>query len=82
MSRHDGIDGSRKTGHGLCHRCGWKGAVAKTSRQERRALGVDASVRRLCSECLTDLARKRLGTSEQTARHTIRLKRGHHRDVA
>ena len=48
-------DSDGRTSTGRCHRCGWSGTVVHVPRKERKALGLDRSVARLCPECLTDL---------------------------
>lgn len=59
--------GFRKLRPGTCHRCGWRGSVAKILRGERRELRIDRSVRRMCIECTEELrqARSRSGSSAQ-----------------
>jgi hypothetical protein len=54
---------ARRPRYGTCHRCGWKGPVAKVSRRERRNLEIGRSFGRLCDECVSDL----LGAQDATA---------------
>jgi len=41
--------------HGVCHRCGWRGEVAKVSRRDRRRANSETTYGRLCEECSTEL---------------------------
>lgn len=43
--------------HGVCHRCGWRGEVAKVRRRDRRRSNSETAYGRLCQECSTELLR-------------------------
>jgi hypothetical protein len=61
---------------GVCHRCGWDGAVSKVSRKARRVLNSDQKYGRLCDECISDLERSARAhpatTSESTTLRAVR----------
>jgi hypothetical protein len=44
-----------KASHGACQRCGWRSTITRISRRERRELGMDLFVTRVCTECTEDL---------------------------
>ena len=52
---HQHAHGGRRCRHGTCHRCGWRGHVAKITRRERRAFAGDRTFTRLCDECILEL---------------------------
>ncbi len=54
MDRAD-ESGAAQARSGTCHRCGWKGPVAKVSRRERRTLDTGMTYGRLCAECTADV---------------------------
>jgi Zn finger protein HypA/HybF involved in hydrogenase expression len=49
--------------YGVCHRCGWRGEVAKIRRRDRRSLQSEIAYSRLCPECISDLYRLSDGQS-------------------
>jgi hypothetical protein len=51
VQRPEGHDLLRRTRHGVCHRCGWRGMVGKPAGPLRRVTGRRLSLRRLCPEC-------------------------------
>ena len=53
LERRD--EGSGKRRYGTCHRCGWKGAVAKVGQHDRKLLKTGRTFGRLCDECVSDL---------------------------
>ena len=55
MSTEGHTDMFRHPHHGLCHRCGWRGAVAKVRRRDRKLLQTGRSFGYLCRECADDL---------------------------
>ncbi len=44
-----------KRRYGTCHRCGWKGAVTRVGRHDRKRLNTGRTFGRLCEECVSDL---------------------------
>ncbi len=60
--------------YGVCHRCGWKGSVAKVGRHERALLGTNRTYGRLCDECVADLLRSKAPLRETGAPGTVQLK--------
>lgn len=52
--QHGDQDGGRHR-YGTCHLCGWKGAVAKVGRRDRKRLKTGRTFGRLCDECVSDL---------------------------
>jgi hypothetical protein len=46
---------SHRHRRGVCHRCGWRGSVAKVGRRNRALLRTDRACGRLCDECVEDL---------------------------
>jgi len=72
----------RKVGPGVCHRCGWSTVVVKTTRVDRRHMGVEASERHLCRECVDDLISARSGAASVNTLHLAATKPDRHRDVA
>jgi hypothetical protein len=82
MLHADAIDEARKVGPGVCHRCGWSAMVIKMTRADRRVMGVESSVRRLCHECVGDLVSARSGTAGPTVMHPAGIKRERHLHVA
>jgi hypothetical protein len=44
---------------GSCHRCGWKSAVERVTRHERRQFKTTLKYRWLCTECVGELALRR-----------------------
>ena len=71
---------TRKSRNGTCHRCGWRGQVAKLNRRERRALPDDRNFTRLCDDCLNQLLHARPG--ETPVAKSTRLRSVNNRDVA
>ena len=55
MVEVEGRDQGGKRRYGTCHRCGWKGAVAKVGRHDRKRLKTGHTFGRLCDECISDL---------------------------
>jgi hypothetical protein len=53
----NGIEELRRQRQGVCHRCGWPGAVGVVGRSARRRLRTGHQFGRLCHECVDDLAR-------------------------
>jgi hypothetical protein len=47
---------SQRHWHGVCHRCGWSGAVSRVGLRSRRKLGTGMAFGRLCDDCVTALA--------------------------
>ena len=82
MLHADAIAEARKVGPGVCHRCGWSAMVIKTTRGDRRDMGVEASVRRLCHECVGDLVSAQSGAAGPTVMHPAETKRDRHLHVA
>ncbi len=66
--------------YGVCHRCGWKGPVAKVGRRQRRRLNTGRTYGRLCDNCVNDILHK--GTSPADEKKTARLKSIRSRKVA
>jgi len=55
-----------KQRYGACHCCGWKGAVSKVGRTDRKRLHIDRQYGRLCEDCAADLARSKHGRHSVT----------------
>ncbi len=55
MTKGDVLVVDCKASHGACQRCGWRGTITRISRRERRELGMDLFVTRVCAECTGDL---------------------------
>lgn len=67
---------------GVCHRCGWAGAIGKVRRRDRKVLKVGRQYRWLCQECTDDLLRMQESTESAPAAGAGRLKPARHRRVA
>lgn len=50
-----GVPDDRKRRYGTCHRCGWKGSVARVDRHDRKRLRTGRTFGRLCEECASEL---------------------------
>jgi len=57
MKAHVDANAAKKHRPGVCHRCGWAGAVSRPSRRQRQQLRIGRSFGRLCDDCLKDLVR-------------------------
>jgi hypothetical protein len=62
--------------YGTCHRCGWKGAVAKVGRHDRKVLRTGRTFGRLCDECVSDLLGS--GTAGGQAKTARRKEKNRH----
>jgi hypothetical protein len=67
MSTEGQTDMFRHAHHGVCHRCGWRGAVAKVRRRDRKMLQTGRSFGYLCRECTDDLLHIRTASQRQRA---------------
>jgi hypothetical protein len=59
---------SRKYSGGVCHRCGWRGEVAKFGRRERKMLGSRREFGRVCRTCFAELANRESQTDSASSR--------------
>jgi len=76
----DGTTGAGRASSGVCHRCGWRGPVAKVGRADRKRLHTGRTFGRLCDDCVNDLLHQQDGSVNQ--RKPARLRSVRHRDVA
>ena len=82
MKTGDNAGMFRRTRHGVCHRCGWTGPVAKVRRRDRRVLQTGSEFGRLCHECTDDLLHIRKASEPLRVTGQSQLKSGRHRRVA
>lgn len=68
--------------HGVCHRCGWRGMVARPRRQDRKRLRTRRAFGRMCDDCQNELIGHTLEGSGTTALRKFRNKALRSRDVA
>ena len=57
MAHRNAAAKTRKVHKGVCHRCGWSGTISAISAGDRKALGMDRTVRHLCDECINEIGR-------------------------
>jgi hypothetical protein len=57
---------------GSCHRCGWKSAVERVTRHERRQFKTTLKYRWLCTECVGELALRRSPVDDGKAMPRLR----------
>lgn len=60
-----------RTHEGICHRCGWRGPVARVRRSIRTHLNMGRKYGRLCSDCIDHL-----GTVKASSRSMATTKQG------
>jgi hypothetical protein len=68
----------RRWRYGTCHRCGWKGPVAKVGRQDRKRLLTGRALGRLCDACINDLLRRQAAPAGQTKFGRLKASRNRH----
>jgi hypothetical protein len=73
---------ARKAHQGVCHRCGWRGAVVKVRRRDRKLMKTGRAFGRLCHECTEELLHIRKTSEPARAAGQGNLKSARHRRVA
>jgi hypothetical protein len=82
MSHGDGAGELGKQRQGTCHRCGWRGPVAKVSRRARKRLSIGNEYGRLCADCSGDLVKAQSALPRKSVPGHRKLRAGRYRDVA
>ncbi len=80
MDPADGTTGAPKQRYGVCHRCGWKGPVAKVGRRQRKQLNTGRIFGRICDDCVNELLNQNASPAGQ--KKPARLKSVRNRKVA
>ncbi len=64
--------------YGTCHRCGWKGSVARVKRRDRKLLNIGHDYGRMCEECIHDLLGPQVEQNEREKAGKRRSVRNRH----